>query len=301
MARVEVASVADAERRLPVLLQFHIGQGAFVSEKRRMIATGRSLVPLGITKPRVIRDPVTKIGQLTFMRYPNVGIAEIQRVDKGFELILPTRREMETAVEREESGFVLRAEQAFLHSARGVLAKSSIIQNALNPIKEILVALNELDSVSMSQLDHQKRYVSLLRGLGYVDEEAGKLHRGPMFEKFRSPRGAIESNQMLGDIISQGYANLSGPLRIRHITSFVRTANAYFLPSHEAGRRLSYRIEDFATNVHRVYRGYRPSSVKLLNHIDDLTNIGVFERDGEFRTANPTMWESFEQSAPAIS
>lgn len=300
--RFTAKTIAEAEQRLPVLVKQHLGQGAFTSGTPQALEPGRRLVEISVSVPEVARDPRTEEGTLAFLLHRGVGYAEITRAKGEVAIILPSRTEVEKNLLRERESLLMRAEMAFLDSAQEKLAKSPLIQNALNPIKEILVTVADLERVPAKSLREQSRYLPFLQGLRYVELEDGEVYPGPMLRQF-APNAEAQFiyEKILGDIIRKGYEDLSGRLRIRHVTSLVRAANAYFWPSHEVGRRLEYRVEDFGLSTRRLYPDYRPKDVKLRNHVDELTRVKVFERRGPYRTAAEETWQHFEEKAPALT
>lgn len=296
--RLVIASLDEAERQLPTLVKFRLSQTAFISQPMRSVTTGHHVASLGVTRPRLIQDPKTQEASLTFHRYLNVGTVEVEKKPAGYEVRFPKREDLFKNVARAEEAVLLRAEEAFLQSAEAMLARSSIIQNALNPVKEILSYLREESMAPVAHFRPQQKYVTFLEGLQYVTLRDGTVHPGPVLLAFWERQAPIEV--MLGDILRQGYPHLAGPLRIRQMVPYVRAANAYFWPSHQAGRRLEYRLADFKAYLGRLYHGYTQSQVKLNNHIADLTDIGVFERDGKFRIASVGVWDRFEERAPSF-
>lgn len=296
---IVVPSLEAAQRELPTLLKYRVGQTAFVSAPSRTAEPGTHVVTLGCTRPRIIRDPRTDEGVLTFRRFNNVATAQIEKAPGGFKITLPERKTFFESAERLEDAILVRSETAFLDSAESRLAQSPIVQNALNPVIEILRVMKQDQKVPLQELRGRKAYVDFLDGLRYVTVRDGVVHPGPALLDFWSRQ--LSQEQILGDVIRQGYPHLTGPLNIQQIVPYVRAANAYFWPSHQVGRPLQFRIQDFATSLKRLYHGrYKQSYVKLTSHVSDLTDIGVFQEEGNYRTAIGEVWNRFETKAASL-
>lgn len=292
-------TLQDAQRELPTLVKYRVGQTAFVSAPARTAEPGTHIVTLGCTRPRIIRDPRTDEGVLTFRRFNNVATVQVEKAPGGFKVTLPERKAFFQSVERLEDAILVRAETAFLDSAESSLAQSPIVQNALNPVIEILRVMKQDQKIPLRELRGRQAYVSFLDGLRYVTVREGVVQPGPALLDFWSRN--LSQEQILGDVIRQGYPHLTGPLNIQQIVPYVRAANAYFWPSHQVGRPLQFRIQDFAASLRRLYRGrYTQSYVKLTSHVTDLTQIGVFREDGNYRTASGDVWDRFEAKAASL-
>lgn len=299
--RETVGSIDEATQKLPRLLKARITQGAFLSSEPREISDGRYVAKLGLERPQVVWDPSREEGSLSFLRYPEVSTVNLSETQSGVVLEIPSRADVLDRAETKESSLLFRVEAAILDSARHRLAKPAIVQNQLNPIREILVMVGEEGTVPKSVLSENSRYFRLLEDLRYIELDETSIRPGPATIQMLERAGEEPYLRMLGDIIAEGYEHLTTELNLQHVNSFVHTAGSYFWPSQTMGEPLEFELNDFYMSLKKVYGPRSPEKRKIFNHVQSMTEAGVFEKVEAGRRAEPEIWERFSERAPSLA
>lgn len=299
--RETAGTLEEATQQLPQLLKAKITQGAFLSSEPRQIDEGRYVAKLGLARPQVVWDPSLEKGSLSFLRYPKVSTISLSETESGVTIEIPPRNDVLESAETEESSLLYRVEEAILDSTRHRLVKPAIVQNQLNPIREILVMVGEEGAVPRSDLSENSGYFPLLEQLHYIEVSGTTIRPGPAAIQILE-RGTDDPYlRMLGDIIAEGYHHITDELNLQHINSFVHTAGSYFWPSQTLGEPLEFQLNDFYMSLKKVYGPRSPEKRKIYNHVQSMTEAGVFEKVGRKRRAEEDVWARFTEAAPALA
>lgn len=302
--RLTYASREELEDELGRDVLRKIGNGVFVDEVQEV--SEESLhARLGAVVPDVIEDPSDGGKLVNFLRYPDVT-----RLRFTFEQdkLVSEPVERDAFGERlrgKEQDLIARAEQTLLDVTKHRIARVQPVGTGLNPIREILIQINEHDSVRISSGKKYQRYVPFLKGLGYVEVEGDRMHPGPEFLKFERAEGQRFSSAefydaLLGEILDRGYSEIVENLNVSHVVPIVRLANAYYWPSFQYGEPLKFRPKDFRTYVKRHHKGYSIDVPKIENYLLEMERADMVQRvNGVYREAED-VWERYQAEAEPL-
>lgn len=290
------------DERIPKDVIKYLGNGVFVDDVQE---TAQAIhVRLGLEYPELLKDPASGDQLLSFISLHNVS--SMKFVHATDRLIGPRidRQGFFEQAEGRRHDLVTRAESAMVAAAKNQIVKVQPIGTGLNPIREILVYVNEENELNtkLFRKGNQQRYVPLLTSLGYLTEQRGTLRPGPELEKFSLDRGEVRGtpefySALLGEILRKGYREIRDALNVNLLEPIVRTANAYYWPSHRIGRPLEFKARDFDTYLKLFHPKYSVNPLKLRNHLVEMAAAGIVEKNGSTYTADSNVWERYEQEA----
>lgn len=299
--RETVSTLDEAEGLIPSLLKDHVSQGAFMASGPREVSEGRYVAEIGLTRPEVIWDSERENGTLSFLKYPSVSAIRLTERPSGIRIEIPPRADILSSAEAEEASLLHRVEKAIVDSTRQRLVEPAIVQNQMNPIREILVMVGEEGPIPRTALSENERYFRLLEDLRYIDIGESTIGRGPVLTEMLNRIDERPYLTMLGDILAEGYTHVTEELNLQHVNTFVHIAGGYFWPSQTLDRPLEFRLRDFHKSLERVYGSRTPSRVKVYNHVQSMTEAEIFRKEGHHRRATEDVWDDFRAEAPALS
>lgn len=299
--RLDYASIEELESELGRDVLRLIGNGVFV-ETVYEVSEGAVQAQLGAVVPDVIEDPAGGQNLVNFVRHHDVSRLRFsyrndRLISEGIE-----RDAFFVRLRDKEEDLIARAEQTLLDVTKHRIARVQPVGMGMTPIREILIQVNEHDSVEVSARKKFKRYVPFLEGLGYIEVEKGILRPGPELHKFEMATGEHRStagfyDALLGEILQRGYSELVENLKVGHVVPIVRLANAYYWDSFHYGEPLAFRPKDFLDHVRRHHPDYRINPAKVDNYLLEMARAQMVNRENGVYREDPDVWAGYTNRA----
>ena len=289
----------ELERRLESILRGYVSRGAFVAGRRE--TDSGTYFSIGISYPEFIIDrdggPI-----LTYVPITGVGTASLKREGASYHLTVGDRVDIFREFHKKRTDLVRRAENLIIRSGARDLIRIPKVQNGLNPIKEILLSLNELDEIPVEDVlsrktnrEQMQRYVDMLRGLGYIIERDGMLHPGEELEKFRVAGVEDLREELLADVVHRGFHYLRDELSIYILNPYLELANSYYLPSLLADEAVLMRAEDIESYYIRWYgRSRRKPMYQIFANLMEIAGAGLLKRTGDLFEADEGFFKTLK-------
>jgi len=289
----------DLEDRLEGILKGHVSRGAFVAGRTE--TDKGTYFNIGISYPEFIVDreggPI-----LTYIPISGIGTASLKREGNTYHLAIKDRAAIFREFNKKRTDLVKRAENLIIRSGARDLIRIPKIQNGLNPIKEILLSIRELDRVPVKDIlsrkdnrEQMQRYVDMLSNLGYTVERDGMLHPGEEMEKFEVAGVKNLREEMLADVVQRGFHYIRDDLRIYIMNPYLELTNAYYLPSLLAEESVQMKAEDIETYYIRWYgRSRRKPMYQIFSNLMEIAGVGLLKRRNDTFEADEKMFETLK-------
>lgn len=301
--RLRYAGREQLEEELERELLTRIGNGVFV--ERIDQTTGNAVqAKVGAVVPEVVQDPSTDEKVVSFLRHEGVTRLRFTE-DEDQMLSEPLDRDaFASKLEDKRQNLVRKAEETLLDATKEKIAKVQPVGVGLNPVREILIQVNENDSFQITKEKH-RRYVPLLSGLGYVEADGSILRPGEALLKFEQAEGEILNypefyDALLGEILERGYSELVENLGVQHLTPIVRLATTYYWLSAQYGEPLDLSPGDFQTSVKKLHRDYSIQRRRVDNYLIEMDRAGILSRTNGSYTGDPDVWERYEEKVEGL-
>jgi hypothetical protein len=273
------------ENQVPDIIRGYISRGAFVID--RQDTEDGSLFSIGISYPEIIVDrdssPI-----ITYVPIRGVANATIRKEGATFHLTIPERVGIFKTFNRKKRDLVRRAENLIIQSGADKLVDIPLVQNGLNPIKEILFALNEMDRIPVREVlarkknkTQMKRYIDMLKSLRYVDEEDGVLHPGSELEKINIVSADDFHRAVMTDVIRKGFPFIREELNIYILNPYLELTNSYYLPSLLAREKVQMEADDIFHYYIKMYGTSRRKPIyQVAANLVEMVDVGLLKKDG---------------------
>jgi len=292
------------------VIQEAYGSGTYLADFYEA-ENGTISIELGNSFPKDVTD--CRPGKQRVIKYIAVdGIAEITARRDGDEYILDL-------IEREEvnRGLLLGKErlrddldQAMAKASYKQIASIPAVENQLNPIKQILrwtrmyqPPFEEVKRAQGKEGEKTLRYVQTLEELGFVElRDDGHLYAQRPLDKYDLEQidGEEFTQEILGEVIEQGFKRLSRDLGLGILRNLPKFANGYYLDAVEReDPSLHLDLDTIHENIMDWYgRSERRHEYVVRDKLDRLTSLGILEKDGEFYTADDRTYQQLETFSP---
>ena len=287
------------EDRLEGILKGHVSRGAFIAGRAE---TDRgTYFSIGISYPEFIVDreggPI-----LTYVPISGIGTASLLLEGKTYHLAIKDRASIFREFNKKRMDLVKRAENLIIRSGARDLIRIPKVQNGLNPIKEILLSIRELDRVPVKDVlsrkdnrEQMRKYVTMLSNLGYTVERDGMLHPGEEMEKFEVAGVGNLREEMLADVVQRGFHYIREDLNIYIMNPYLELTNAYYLPSLLAEEPVQMRAEDIETYYIRWYgRSRRKPMYQIFANLMEVAGVGLLKRRRDTFEADEELFETLK-------
>jgi hypothetical protein len=285
------------EDQVPKIVRGMISRGAFVADKQD--TEDGSLFSIGISYPEIIVDrdssPI-----ITYVPIRGVGNATIRQEGGRFHLTIPERAGIFKTFNRKKRDLVRRAENLIIQSGADKLVDIPMVQTGLNPIKEILFALNEMDKIPVKEVlsrkknkVQMKRYIDMLKSLRYVDEKDGILHPGSELEKFNIVGADKFHRLVMTDVIQKGFPFIREELNIYILNPYLELTNSYYLPSLLAREKVQMEADDiFHYYINMYGTSRRKPKYQVAANLVEMVGVGLLRKEGGLFEADDVLFSS---------
>ena len=232
-----------------------ISGSVYLSRQSRQ--KGKDYFEFGISTPRIIIDqndpPLIK-----YICIDGVFSASARRESQRLHLIFPERKEIAEKYHEKRGGLIRRAENILVSNFGDRLIQIPKVQNGMNPIKEMLLALHELGEIPVSQLRARmdirrtENYLKFLEDLKFVHRKGEIVYPGNELIKYDAA-GIDPGPAILKDVLLHGFRYLTENLKIYILTPYLELSSAYYLQSFYADRLLRMDHREIARHYEDMY------------------------------------------------
>lgn len=296
----------SVERRL----KRKYGRGVYV-ESFSQSSDDALFIRLGNSAPKDVSDSREHDRVLKFIEYEPIYTLEAEPVGNGFLIDLPERHEVYSGFEERKQELARRLDRSMAKTIYEQLVEFPSVMNQLAPIREILRTVREESPIEVETIhvirgtDSETRektneYLRLLSDISFIRiDEDEVIKQGTNLD---SPDevdvGTNEfSKLVLGHVIDEAYSTLKDEMNITLLAHYPKYANSYYFTAvqrNEADVRLD--AEAARNNLHSVY-GEDQHPIKIRQKLDDLVDVGVVRKEGEFYYSNTDVFNGLQQQA----
>lgn len=282
------------DNNLNSLLKHRLGYGVFISRTVDCETGGIDKI-LGVYIPRIIDDCKTGNRVIKFLRFDSVGLLEIKHSDNGFKLFLPSIEELNAKLTNKMSNLVFSVESSLLQNTYQRLVEIPVINNSLNPIREILIQLydnnviNFYDFLKYREERKVLAYVSFLENLELVRRDGNNIIAGNRFtlmeEMLKKEDERKIYDTLLADVLRNGFDYIREYFKLTSLTPYIRWSTSYYLPSIQSRTCLSLNQNALMNHYYQIYQ-IKPKEGKISNQISHLVRVGILNKEDNFITGN---------------
>ncbi len=275
--------------RIGEIVRRQIGNGVFVSKKSSVDDTTNYI--LGINIPRMIEDSRSGEARLKFIRFNNISTLEVNKKNDIFMGKIEERDAISQSVETKLSTLVFDTENVLLTTIYDKLANISLIQNSLNPAKEILSVIHKKGGLTFLEMKAGRsekkvvNYIKLLEDLELIRKSGDRYVEGNKMIQMEKALGKEDLPQIytkfLSVIIERGYGYVKEYLKLTSVTPYLRWSAAYYFPSAQFNSPLYLTEEAIGAHYYKIY-GVEKPLLKMTNQINQLVGVGILKRDNSY-------------------
>lgn len=271
---------------------------AYLSQAEQNQAT------VGMQIQEVITDHSQGGSTIKFINFDNVAQYERSSGVKQ-KLSGPTRTQFIRQVRKQYLSIVDSSQKILLPSVYSRLVYVPEVNLSMNPLRKILIILQDQGSVTrdelgrrLSPVEKSGPYFSLLDELGYLQSE--DEHYIPGLKMRNLQADEVEPPELyeriLGDVIRQRSKYLKEVLHWTMIVPYLRWCNSYYLPSYEAGRSIKLETNDFVDNYKRYY-GIRRDYPTEINQIQRIVDAKAISKSEGFYEGQEDIFKEYSREA----
>lgn len=275
--------------RISEIVKRQIGNGVFVSKKSSVDDTTNYI--LGVNIPRMIEDSRSGEARLKFIRFNNISTLEVNKKNEIFVGKMEERATIAQSIETKLSTLVFDTENVLLTTIYDKLANIPLIQNSLNPAKEILSVIHKKGGLTFLEMKAGRsekkvvNYIKLLEDLELIRKSGNRYVEGNKMIQMEKALSKEDLPQIytkfLSVIIERGYGYVKEYLKLTSVTPYLRWSAAYYFPSAQFNRPLYLTEEAIGAHYHKIY-GVEKPLIKMTNQINQLVDVGILKRDNSY-------------------
>lgn len=309
-------SIKEIDQTLPRYLKRHIGQGVYISKKRK-INDNSYLLSIGNSYPAFVHRPINKPPIVKFANFENISTIRIEKQTAKdiFEVTIPPREEMIEKNDEKYNSIIISAENSLMDTTYLNYVKIPLVQTAMSKIKSILISLdihNQINPIHHPPSERVKllKYLKFLEDLEYTRKEGELYVEGNRLNVIKHDLNKDELhenlyNKMMADVLKIGYPYMKKHLRLLQIVPYLRIATAYYLPSYEFNELLTIKRHDFTNFIAdylysfynqrtMAYRGH--TDTKLNKQIDDVITSDILQTKDNMIVGHQDIFSDFSNS-----
>jgi len=248
-----------------------------------------------------------KTGGRTFVLSlgPAAGTITAELTQKGWSLTGPPKRKFFSEFQRVSSDLVQRSENVVLTVAHDKIVEAPLVQQALSPIRNIIVWLDRNGSVDWATLRGLRKpepqvtkYLRLLEDVGYARREAGGWVQGDHFPVGTSGQNPKEFyDGMLARAIGLGFPYMRQVIGLTQMVGYFFWSNSYFLTALEANKRVALREGDLITRKARYYPSRGQSQIEAVGQMQRVIDTRLLLREDGNVIGDVTKTEEYLDTA----
>jgi len=227
-------------------------------------------------------------------------------MDEGYyRMKLPERSDLYAAFKERHKDILTRLDWSMARAIYSKVYELTPVRNQLNSVIEIVDFIRHEAPDSVRRLENAQTtsntrdYLDVFEELGYVRIEDGTMYQGPKMES--ADMQGLQEEDIIGDIIDEGYYLLRQKLGLAMLNHFPKFANAYYLSAlRRSDPELHLSVEDIAENLQAEYQDDTTDTWKLGRKLDSLHDVGVLKFQDKEVTSREDVYNSVEPNIPSL-
>ena len=295
---------ASVKNRIEGHLRYHYSRRLFVQDVEE--SEDGYYVKVGIAYPRDVSDCRKKDNVLKMVNIGDVKTLYASPMDEGYyRMKLPERSDLYAAFKERHKDILTRLDWSMARAIYSKVYELTPVRNQLNSVIEIVDFIRHEAPDSVRRLENAQTtsntrdYLDVFEELGYVRIEDGMMYQGPKMES--ADIQGLQEEDIIGDIIDEGYYLLRQKLGLAMLNHFPKFANAYYLSAlRRSDPELHLSVEDIAENLQAEYQDDTTDTWKLGRKLDSLHDVGVLKFQDKEVTSREDVYNSVEPNIPSL-
>ena len=295
---------ASVKNRIEGHLRYHYSRRLFVQDVEE--SDDGYYVKVGIAYPRDVSDCRKKDNVLKMVNIGDVKTLYASPMDEGYyRMKLPERSDLYAAFKERHKDILTRLDWSMARAIYSKVYELTPVRNQLNSVIEIVDFIRHEAPDSVRRLENAQTtsntrdYLDVFEELGYVRIEDGMMYQGPKMES--ADIQGLQEEDIIGDIIDEGYYLLRQKLGLAMLNHFPKFANAYYLSAlRRSDPELHLSVEDIAENLQAEYQDDTTDTWKLGRKLDSLHDVGVLKFQDKEVTSREDVYNSVEPNIPSL-
>jgi hypothetical protein len=284
-------------------LRYHYSRRLFVQDVEQ--SEDGYYVKVGIAYPRDVSDCREQDNVLKMVNIGDVKTLYASPMDEGYyRMNLPKRSDLYKAFKERHDDILTRLDWSMARAIYSKVYKLTPVRNQLNSVIEIVDFVRHEAPDSVRRLENAQTtgntqgYLDVFEELGYVRIEDGTIYHGPKMES--ADMQGLDEEDIIGDIIDEGYYLLRQKLELGMLNHFPKFANAYYLSALRRNKpELHLTLEDIAENLSAEYQD-NMDTWKIRRKLESLDEVEVLNFENREVTGRDEIYGSVEANMPSI-
>lgn len=262
-------------------------------------------IKVGVAYPRDVSDCRKEDNVLKMVNIGDVETLYASPMEGEFHKInLPDRSDLYDSFKERHSDILTRLDWSMARAIYSKVYQLSPVRNQLNSVIEIIDFVRHEAPDTVRRLENAqttsntRNYLDVFEELGYVRIEDGTLYQGPKMES--ADLQGLQEEDIVGDIIDEGYYLLRQKLGLGMLNHFPKFANAYYLSAlrrNEPDLHLS--VDDIAENLQAEYHD-TPDAWKLRRKLESLDDANVLEYKNTEVSSSKEIYQKVAPDVPSL-
>ena len=283
-------------------IRYEMAPNVFISDHKKINDTQYYI--MGISIPKFISD-VGGRPTLKYISLENVFSCHIEKMNNKTYLKCPNRDDISESYVEKKNLMISRVENILMSAFGENIVKIPKVQTGLNPIKELLSSLYQLETIPLSDFYKRRRYkkntenyLKFLKSLDYIKIEDDKIYPGNELNKYDMANKTNEfSNTILKDVIMNGYSFIKQFLKIQILTPYLELSSAYYLQAHFAERIIRLNHHQLGDYFYDMYpQSKRKPPFEIFNNLTELYYAGILGFKDNTFYGNEVIFNGFENA-----
>lgn len=262
-------------------------------------------ITVGVSYPRDVSDCRDHENVLKMVNIGNVKTLYASPIEgEYYGIKLPDRSDLYEAFEARHDEILTKMDWSMARAIYSKVYKLPPVRNQLNSVIQIVDFVRHEAPDKVSRLENAqttkntRKYLEVFEELGYVRVEEGTIYHGPKMEAVDMK--GLSEEEIIGDIIDEGYTLLRQKLDLAMLNHFPKFANAYYLSALRRDEpELHLDIEDISENIQAEYQE-SIDSWTIRRKIEALHDVNVLNFKNREVTGNLDIFQKAKSNMPSI-
>jgi hypothetical protein len=325
----------EIENSVECQLKRKYGRGVFV-DNYTQTSDGTVFIELGNASPKDVSDCRDHDRVLKFIEYESIYQIKAEPVESGYLIDLPTRKEVHSGFLDQKRKLARRLDRSMAKAIYEKLVSFPEVENQLGAIKAILRTVREEAPIPVETIhdvrgtagkerEKTEAYIRLLADTEFLrvektgaeiadttlqdtlgnnsisddNHEERILRAGKNLDAYDEKGvGTDEFNKIvLGQVIDKAYSTLKDERNLTLLAHYPKFANAYYFTALERNKPdVHLDAERARENIKSLY-GDDENEILVRQKLDDLADVGVVQKEGEFYQSNSDVYQALSEKA----
>ncbi len=297
IVRIPIGTPEDVRSTVENQIRRNVGPGCYINSSQK--CDGKFVFEIGNSFHEILDDSRLEISP----RIRTRGINSVFTVDviddKGrYAILLPDISIIVESMKKRVNTVAAKSEAVIVEKAYDRFLTIPTVRMALNPIIQILDAVDESESITLKDIYHRKgnkkiqQYMDFLIQMNFISFENGAYVRGSRFDEHMSSESDERLHKLLASVLENGMEYLQSYFHMTMLTPFVRLSNSYYYPSGSSGN-LIWMYPDLLRNYEMRYYNYSRSVKQINAQARQMKMARIFERHDGYITGEESLFSEY--------